>query len=1108
LSLDKVALAIALKAGGGGATTSHNTLTGLTGGYGGVYDHLPIYNVDTPILTADKVNNRVGIGTATSTAKLTIRADTNDNTTDALRINNLSSVNLFKIDSAGNIFSNNNFSWTGRNNANTNNINLLLLNTANNIIVGEDTNLNNILIKAKETIQLYSNTLERLRINNLGNMLINTTIDLSSKLVIKGTTIDNTANTINLLNSSDVSLYKIDNTGTIYSKNNISWKGKHSGGVVDYNLIRWDSTNNLIVGDNTSSWNSLFLESWADMRFYVAGSERGRWTTTGNLILGGTADTTPVSRLVLRGTTADGSTNLIQGFNSGAVSILQIDTLGRFLSPTILSSLKIDDDTNNLVEVNATSFSLNEDNYPLTFGDDKDYSLGYYNVDNTFRISKGATLLTPRILITNDERIGIIQGTPTERLELYDLGQIGNSYIKINSQDEAGIKLVGNENSDWYIQKDNAGLFKIINTLDNGATLIERIVLNNTDILLKDNTNTRLEINTTTTKLFSPDLAKYLEVINTNINTQGNIIPTTDNTNDLGSLANKYKDLYLGNVMRVTDNFKIYSPTSIGRVVIDATGTKLVDPMGNNFISMINGKLWVGALIQPVSTNVYDIGTTSSRFKDLYLSNDIITTAPFNITDSTNNRLTISSSFSRLFSPDGTKYLSIANFYADVNLTLRPLIDDTNSLGTSAIRWKDLYLSGKLYNDNFIINIDTIDRFIVDTTKIKLISPDETEIIELNNTGLIITTNIIPTTDDLFSIGTDEKSVKDIFAKGTIKSGRLGILSPQAQTELLEVNTEPTTTELNAWMRLQANLDAGIKLCGDENKDWYIYKEDTGIFQIAKTIDNGATRDVRIKLDTTTSKVISPNLDNYLEVTDNSININAQLKLEATHVETTINLNIIQPALIESIESNLDTLINIERQGGLLNNVLKYTDALDVKNKLIITDKAVMGVGTHTPNASSILDLTSTEKGFLPPRMTTTQMDAIVTPTAGLIIYNSTTKNLYQYNGTKWIKLGGLSPVTISILSNITVEANSLYIIDNVAVATSIFTLPTTDLTAGDRIEFSTATSGFSDSTTYEITGNINGTPGESVIVNRSYSSFYFIYSDSTWVLSVLSQGY
>jgi trimeric autotransporter adhesin len=61
------------------------------------------------------------------------------------------------------------------------------------------------------------------------------------------------------------------------------------------------------------------------------------------------------------------------------------------------------------------------------------------------------------------------------------------------------------------------------------------------------------------------------------------------------------------------------------------------------------------------------------------------------------------------------------------------------------------------------------------------------------------------------------------------------------------------------------------------------------------------------------------------------------------------------------------------------------------------------GVGTNTPNASSILEVKSTTKGFLPPRMTKTQRDAIASPVQGLLIYQTdNTKGMYQYDGSAW----------------------------------------------------------------------------------------------------------
>jgi len=65
---------------------------------------------------------------------------------------------------------------------------------------------------------------------------------------------------------------------------------------------------------------------------------------------------------------------------------------------------------------------------------------------------------------------------------------------------------------------------------------------------------------------------------------------------------------------------------------------------------------------------------------------------------------------------------------------------------------------------------------------------------------------------------------------------------------------------------------------------------------------------------------------------------------------------------------------------------------------------AQVGVGTVTPNAASILDVTSTTKGMLIPRMTTAQRTAIVSPVAGLQVYDTTTNTNWYHNGTIWVQ--------------------------------------------------------------------------------------------------------
>lgn len=62
--------------------------------------------------------------------------------------------------------------------------------------------------------------------------------------------------------------------------------------------------------------------------------------------------------------------------------------------------------------------------------------------------------------------------------------------------------------------------------------------------------------------------------------------------------------------------------------------------------------------------------------------------------------------------------------------------------------------------------------------------------------------------------------------------------------------------------------------------------------------------------------------------------------------------------------------------------------------------------GTSSLNTSAVLEAVSSGRGFLPPRMTTVQRDAIVSPVEGLLIYNTVTDAINFYNGTQWLEVG------------------------------------------------------------------------------------------------------
>lgn len=74
----------------------------------------------------------------------------------------------------------------------------------------------------------------------------------------------------------------------------------------------------------------------------------------------------------------------------------------------------------------------------------------------------------------------------------------------------------------------------------------------------------------------------------------------------------------------------------------------------------------------------------------------------------------------------------------------------------------------------------------------------------------------------------------------------------------------------------------------------------------------------------------------------------------------------------------------------------------NVTEKIRITDVGNVGIGTSSPSASAILDAQSTTKGVRMPNMTTTQKNAIASPAAGLMVFDTTLSKLAVYSGTAW----------------------------------------------------------------------------------------------------------
>ena len=73
-----------------------------------------------------------------------------------------------------------------------------------------------------------------------------------------------------------------------------------------------------------------------------------------------------------------------------------------------------------------------------------------------------------------------------------------------------------------------------------------------------------------------------------------------------------------------------------------------------------------------------------------------------------------------------------------------------------------------------------------------------------------------------------------------------------------------------------------------------------------------------------------------------------------------------------------------------------------------------LGIGTTIPSMSAKVEVSSIKKGFLPPRLTFAQRNAIPNPATGLVIWCSDCGEMQVYDGYLWKNMSGYAATGIS----------------------------------------------------------------------------------------------
>ena len=159
-----------------------------------------------------------------------------------------------------------------------------------------------------------------------------------------------------------------------------------------------------------------------------------------------------------------------------------------------------------------------------------------------------------------------------------------------------------------------------------------------------------------------------------------------------------------------------------------------------------------------------------------------------------------------------------------------------------------------------------------------------------------------------------------------------------------------------------------------------------------------------------------------------------------------------------------------------------------------------IGIGTATPDPSAILDLSSTNKGLLLPRLTKVQRNAILNPKAGLTIFQTdSAPGIYFFDGTKWLlQLMGTTSNSEAIVGSQTFNYTS---------GVQTFTVPAGVTQINFELYGAQGGSGLYTSTVYD-DGGLGGKTTGSLLVSPGDNISVFVGGKPTTVHNNFSGGY
>ncbi|NJO48246.1 MAG: hypothetical protein HC840_00860 [Leptolyngbyaceae cyanobacterium RM2_2_4] len=204
------------------------------------------------------------------------------------------------------------------------------------------------------------------------------------------------------------------------------------------------------------------------------------------------------------------------------------------------------------------------------------------------------------------------------------------------------------------------------------------------------------------------------------------------------------------------------------------------------------------------------------------------------------------------------------------------------------------------------------------------------------------------------------------------------------------------------------------------------------------------------------------------------------------------------------------TANSLVRTSGTDGKTIQAGTNITIDNSSNMGGVGSLAIGTAATATSVKLQVDATDSGFLPPRMTTTQRDAIATPATGLLIYNTTASALEYYSGTAWLKvsdiygsLGGTDNVLVRSdgTGGKTIQGTTITIDDSMNVGNvGSMAIGAAATATSVKLQVDSTDSGFLPPRMTQAQRDAIATPATGLVVYNTTNNSVDFYNGTTWL--------